>query len=232
MQEEKILEIKEGINFYHFINAGTRQISDIVHRMSRKDLELYEYRRLWDTVFNHLLRAHFSHFVKKEDENKIAIGIILRAASAGFLSAKDLLLNENIPIFYIWTARKEGNNESGIEADMLNCNLPKDAPSDLKIVILEPVCASGTSMKKVMQHLESHNIRQKNITFLFGVAPYEGLLRLFKDYPYINITVAYAGDHIGLNDKKYIVYKDTQKPVVGDVGDLWTGITGDGKLVY
>lgn len=231
MEEEKILET-EDMYFYHFINVGTRQISDVVHRMSRKDLELYEYRKLWDNVFNHLLRTYFSHFVKKEDENKIAFGIILRAASAGLLSAKYLLLNENIPVFYIWTARKEGNNESEIEADMLNCNLPKNAPPDLKIIILESVCASGTSMKKVMQHLESHNILQKNITFLFGVAPYEGLLRLFKDYPHINITVAYTGDHIGLNDKKYIVYKDTQKYVVGDAGDLWTGITGDGKLVY
>lgn len=228
MKKEHILEIEKDL--YNFFNAGNREISNIVNSMSYKGLELYEYRRLWDTVFNHLLKTHFSMFVKRED--KIAFGIILRAASSGLLSAKNLLLNKNIPVFYIWTARREGDSKNEIEADMLNCNLPKEAPPDLKIVILEPVCASGKSMKETMKHFKSHNILEKNITFLFGVAPYEGLLYLFQEYPKINITVAYTGDHIGLNDKKYIVYKDTQKPVVGDVGDLWTGITGDGDLVY
>lgn len=230
MKKEITPEISEIKESYNFIDIGNKGIYCLVHSMSEENLELYEYRMLWDTIFNHLLKTHFSMFVKRED--KVALGIILRAATAGLLSAKKLLLNKNIPVFYIWTARREGNDKNEIEADMLNCNLPKEAPRDLKIVILEPVCASGKSTKETMRHLKRHNALEENITFLFGVAPYEGLLNLFEDYPKINITVAYTGNHIGLNEKSYIVYKDTKKLVVGDVGDLWTGITGDGKLVY
>lgn len=83
-----------------------------------------------------------------------------------------------------------------------------------------------------MAHLKNHGISEENITFLFGVATQEGIISLFQDYPQINIIVAYTGSHIGLNEKNYIVYKDSGKPVVGDAGDRWMGITSKGDLIY
>lgn len=114
---------------------------------------------------------------------------------------------------------------------MLNCNLPKNTPADLKVVILELMCDTGVSMKQTMKHLKKHNVLEQNITFLFGIATQEAINGLFEKYPQINITVAYTGNHIGLNEKNYIVYKDNQKPVVGDACDRWMGITSKGDLI-
>lgn len=224
-------EISGKVNFFHFLNVGTRKTNDIIHRMSSENLELREFRQLWEIVFKHLLKEHFVHFVKKEDENKLAVGIILRAGLAGFLAAKDFLLCRNIPVFLIQTERKENESAENIEANMLYCNLPKDAPSDLKVIILEPMLATGVSMKQAMKHLKKHNILEKNITFLFGIAAYEGIKTLFESYSGINITTAYSGSNIGLNEVNYIIYKDTGKPVAGDVGDRLMGISGKGKLM-
>lgn len=110
MDEKNIPETekKELYNFYHSLNffyVKKQQINDIIHKMKREDLSLPEFRELWEIVFKHLLNAHFSFFVEKED--KIALGIILRAGLAGLIAAKDLLFIKNIPVFLIWTARKE-----------------------------------------------------------------------------------------------------------------------------
>lgn len=150
MKKERISE-KENKRLYNhsrFLNAGTRNINNIIHQMIFENLNLKEFRELWEMVFKHLLDKYFSNFVKKEDKNKIALGIILRAGISGLMAAKDFLFCNNIPVFLIWTARKEDENyKNKIEADMLTCNLPKNAPSDLKVVILEPMCATGVSMK-------------------------------------------------------------------------------------
>lgn len=227
----EIQEIFGKNNSFYFINVGTRQTNDIIYRMGADDLELCEFRRLWELIFGHLLKEYFAHFVKKEDENKLAVGIILRAGLSGFLAAKDFLLYKNIPVFLIQTERKENESAGNIEADMLYCNLPKDAPHDLKVIILEPMLATGVSMKQAMRHLKNHNILEKNITFLIGIAAYEGIENLFESYPDIHIIAAYSETHIGLNEANYIIYKDTGKPVAGDVGDRLMGISGKGKLM-
>lgn len=228
MENEEI--IKKENSFFHFLNVGTRQINDIIHRIGSNYLELYEFRELWEIVFKHLLREYFNRFVNKEDDEKIAIGIILRAGLSGFLAAKEILLQKNIPVFLIQTERKEYENAGNIEADMLYCNLPENAPSDLKVIILEPMLATGVSMKQVMIHFKKYNILEENITFLFGVAVQEGIANLFESYPNINIMTTYTGSHIRLNEKKFIVY-DYGKMVVGDAGDRWMGISSKGELM-
>jgi len=206
------------------INSKT--INQSIAKM-RPDLEIStaEFRQLCEKIFNILLTSYFKNF--KGDKNKIGLTIILRAASAGWLAMKNRLLKYNMPIFLTWVNR----DEITVKASTLNCNLPQKVNSNMPALILETMCATATSVDETMKQLLKRGFKEKNITFICAVASPEGLTFLQENYPQLKVITGFTGPHIGLNEKKYIIYLDNKKMVVGDAGDRWMGISSKGKLL-
>lgn len=202
------------------------EINKMVAKM-RPDLKIStaEFRCLCEKIFNILLATYFKNF--KGNKNHIGLTIVLRAASAGFLAMKNRLLQYNMPVFLIWVSR----DEITIKASTLNCNLPQKVSSNMPALILETMCATATSVDETMKQLLKRGFKEKNITFICAIASPEGLNFLRDNYPQLKVITGFTGSHIGLNEKKYIIYLDNKKMVVGDAGDRWMGIPFKGKLL-
>lgn len=92
------------------------------------------------------------------------------------------------------------------------CKLPYDA-SERDIFVLDPMLATGGSASAAIKF-----IKQKGVTkihFMCLIAAPEGVERLMKDHPDVNIYIASLDEK--LNDHGYIV------PGLGDAGDRLYG---------
>jgi len=210
----------------NIIKINSLVINKSIARM-RPDLKIStaEFRRLCEKIFNILLANYFKNF--KGDKNKIGLTIVLRAASAGWLAMKNRLFQYNMPVFLIWVSR----DEITVKASTLNCNLPQKINPNMSALILETMCATATTVDETMKQLLKHGFKEKNITFICAVASPEGLEFLDKNYPKLKIITGFTGPDIGLNEKKYIIYLDNKKMVVGDAGDRWMGISSKGEII-
>ena len=106
-------------------------------------------------------------------------------------------------------------NEQTAEPYFLYRKLPKCFKKNKKIVILEPMIATGGSLCMVIGILLENGITQKNIIISSVVAAPEGLQSLANEFPEISVTVLSIDEK--LNEKKYIV------PGLGDFGDRFYG---------
>ncbi len=92
------------------------------------------------------------------------------------------------------------------------CKLPEDA-EHRELIVLDPMLATGGSASAAIGFIKQrgcHNIRLVNL-----IAAPEGIARLQKDHPDVDIYVAALDDH--LNEHGYIV------PGLGDAGDRLFG---------
>ena len=88
------------------------------------------------------------------------------------------------------------------------CKLPEDA-EHRELIVLDPMLATGGSASAAITFIKQrgcNNIRLVNL-----IAAPEGIARLQKDHPDVDIYVAACDEH--LNDHGYIV------PGLGDAGD-------------
>ncbi|MBU4338148.1 hypothetical protein KKB43_03145 [Patescibacteria group bacterium] len=218
-----MLEIN-GEKFPNVMYAQKKEIDEAV-RLMQPDLNISitEFRQYWERIYQILLRVYFGNL--KVSKKNVGLTIVLRAANAGFLAMKERLLEYGMPVFTVWTAR----NEISIQAEILRCNLPSKIPYGMSALILDLMCATGTSSGITIQELKKRGF--KDITCVFGVASPEGLKVLRDNHLDVKNIVGFTGPNIGLNKKGYIIYLNTGKMVVGDVGDRWMGITSDGNLL-
>ena len=92
------------------------------------------------------------------------------------------------------------------------CKLPDDA-EHRQLIVLDPMLATGGSASAAISFIKQrgcNNIRLVNL-----IAAPEGIARLQKDHPDVDIYVAACDEH--LNDHGYIV------PGLGDAGDRLFG---------
>ena len=92
------------------------------------------------------------------------------------------------------------------------CKLPNDI-ADREIIVLDPMLATGGSASAAIGFIKQrgcHNIRLVNL-----IAAPEGIARIQKDHPDVDVYVAALDEH--LNDHGYIV------PGLGDAGDRLFG---------
>ena len=92
------------------------------------------------------------------------------------------------------------------------CKLPMDAESR-ELLVLDPMLATGGSASAAINFIKKrgcHHIRLVNL-----IAAPEGISRIQKDHPDVDIYVAALDDH--LNEHGYIV------PGLGDAGDRLFG---------
>ena len=140
--------------------------------------------------------------VKEIKGRKMAIVPILRAG----LGMVDGMLSM-IP------AAKVGHiglyrNEETLEPVEYYCKLPKDC-AEREVFVVDPMLATGGSATAAITMLKNKGV--KKIRFMCIVAAPQGIERMQKEHPDVDLYVGALDDH--LNENGYIV------PGLGDAGD-------------
>lgn len=99
-------------------------------------------------------------------------------------------------------------NEETLEPVEYFCKLPADC-SERDVFVVDPMLATGGSCVAAIQMLKDKGV--KNIRFLCIIAAPEGVERLQKEHPDVDIYVGAMDER--LNERGYIV------PGLGDAGD-------------
>lgn len=114
-------------------------------------------------------------------------------------------------IYHLGLAR----NESTLEPYCYLNKLPKSFDPQTRIVILEPMLATGGSIMMAMKEITSRGIKPDLVRIISVVAAPPALRQLSENYPGLEIYTAIIDE--GLNSKGYIV------PGLGDAGDRTFG---------
>lgn len=133
----------------------------------------------------------------------VILAPVLRAGLALSEAAQDLF--PNVRIYHVGLRR----DEETLEAKSYYAKLPDSLPPDCKVYVLDPMLATGGSAVAAISLFEKLEV--KSINFVCFVASPEGIKRLHKEHPNVEITTAAVDDH--LNEHGYIV------PGLGDAGD-------------
>ena len=88
------------------------------------------------------------------------------------------------------------------------CKLPADC-DEREVFVVDPMLATGGSCAAAIELLKAKGVKQ--IRFLCTIAAPEGVERMQKEYPDVDLYIGALDDH--LNDHGYIV------PGLGDAGD-------------
>ena len=99
-------------------------------------------------------------------------------------------------------------NEETLEPVEYYCKLPKDC-AEREVFVVDPMLATGGSATAAITMLKSKGV--KKIRFMCIVAAPQGIERMQKEHPDVDLYVGALDDH--LNENGYIV------PGLGDAGD-------------
>ena len=99
-------------------------------------------------------------------------------------------------------------NEETLEPVEYYCKLPKDC-AEREVFVVEPMLATGGSATAAITMLKNKGV--KKIRFMCIVAAPQGIERMQKEHPDVDLYVGALDDH--LNENGYIV------PGLGDAGD-------------
>ena len=88
------------------------------------------------------------------------------------------------------------------------CKLPADC-DEREVFVVDPMLATGGSSVAAIQMLKDKGV--KHIRFLCIIAAPEGVERMTREHPDVDLYIGALDDH--LNEHKYIV------PGLGDAGD-------------
>jgi len=105
-------------------------------------------------------------------------------------------------------------DEETAEPKLLYAKLPSDI-SQRYVLLLDPMLATGGSVKKAIEVLLSKGVPEEKIIFMNLIAAPEGIHNLMRDYPTVTVVTCEIDE--GLNEKKYII------PGIGDFGDKYFG---------
>lgn len=138
-------------------------------------------------------------------EIPIAVVPILRAGLALLDGTQNSLPLASI--YHFGLAR----DESTLEPSCYLNKLPKSFVPETRILILEPMLATGGSIMTAMAEIVSRGATPENIRLVSIVAAPTALQKLSEKYPQLQIYAAMIDE--GLNSQGYIV------PGLGDAGD-------------
>ncbi len=99
-------------------------------------------------------------------------------------------------------------NEETLEPVEYYCKLPKDC-AEREVFVVDPMLATGGSATAAITMLKNKGV--KKIRFMCIVAAPQGIERMQKEHPDVDMYVGALDDH--LNENGYIV------PGLGDAGD-------------
>lgn len=107
-------------------------------------------------------------------------------------------------------------NEETAQPKLFYSKLPEDI-STRKVLLLDPMLATGGSACCAIQVLKDAGVPEENILFLNLIAVQEGIDKINELYPGVDIITTEVDEK--LNETKYII------PGIGDFGDLYFGTT-------
>lgn len=136
------------------------------------------------------------------DENNYAFVPILRAGMGMVDGVLQVMPNAKIGHIGLY------RNEETLEPVEYYCKLPNNIESKT-VIILDPMLATGGSGSEAISMIKKRGV--KHIKFLSIIAAPDGLEKIQKDHPDVEIYTAYKDSH--LNENGYIV------PGLGDAGD-------------
>jgi uracil phosphoribosyltransferase len=203
MENVKIMDhplIKHKISLLRDSSTSSKEFRELVSEIAM--LMCYEATRdlkLRDVEID----TPICHMTAKElAGKKLAIVPILRAG----LGMVDGMLSM-IP------AAKVGHiglyrDEETLEPVEYFCKLPKDC-AEREVFVVDPMLATGGSSVAAITMLKEKGV--KNIRFMCIIAAPEGIERMQKEHPDVDLYVGALDDH--LNEHGYIV------PGLGDAGD-------------
>ena len=192
--------IQHKIGIIRDQETGSKDFREMVSEIAM--LEAYEATRDLKLVDVEIQTPITTTTVHRLAGKKLAIVPILRAG-LGMVEGMQRLI----------PAAKVGHIGLYRDPETLNpveyyCKLPSDI-EDRDVFVVDPMLATGGSAIDAIGQLKKHGCR--NIRFLCIIAAPEGLSRLQKEHPDVDIIVGALDDH--LNDHGYIV------PGLGDAGD-------------
>jgi uracil phosphoribosyltransferase len=167
----------------------------------------YEATRNWlptiDTMVQTPLTECYGTFVNPE----ISLGIV------PIMRAGLVLLEEVQKVLPLASVYHLGlvRNESSLEPSCYLNKLPDSFNPQTRIVILEPMLATGGSIMMAMKEVTTRGVKPDLIRIISIVAAPPALRQLSENYPGLEIYTAIIDE--GLNSKGYIV------PGLGDAGD-------------
>ena len=139
---------------------------------------------------------------KKVSGRKLAIVPILRAG-IGMVDGLQTL----VPVAKVGQIGLDRNEETHVPV-VYYCKLPEDINQRL-VIVTDPMLATGGSACDALSMLKERGCN--NIRLMCLVSASEGIARVQKEHPDVDIYVAAVDDH--LNKDAYIV------PGLGDAGD-------------
>lgn len=150
--------------------------------------------------------------IAKADGYKIKNEIVLVPILRSGIAMLEPFTNyfENASVGFVGLQR----DEKTAIAKLYYYKLPK-TKNNQKVILLDPMIATGGSACDALKILKEHNVDEKNIIFVAIIGAKEGVNRVKKEYPNINIIVSHIDEK--LNDKKFII------PGLGDFGDRYFG---------
>ena len=167
----------------------------------------YEATRTWLPTMETKVQTPLTECDATLVNPEVPIGVIpiLRAGLALLEGAQTIL-----PIastYHLGLVR----NEETLEVSCYLNKLPEKFHPEIRVLILEPMLATGGSIMMAMKELTNRGVDAAFIRIISVVAAPPALQKLSAGYPNLNIYTAIIDE--GLNSKGYIV------PGLGDAGD-------------
>ena len=164
-------------------------------------------------IMDHPLIKHKISYIRQENvgsrDFRAVVGEI--AALMCYEATRDLKLQDGI--LNMIPAAKVGHiglyrDPETFEPVEYYCKLPADC-DEREVFVVDPMLATGGSSVAAIQMLKDKGV--KNIRFMCIIAAPEGVERMTKAHPDVDLYIGALDDH--LNEQKYIV------PGLGDAGD-------------
>ncbi len=192
--------IQHKIGILRSTETGTKAFRELVGEIAT--LECYEATR--DLALeDYPVETPMGHTIgKRLSGKKLAIIPILRAGLGMVPGMQTLIPSAKVGHIGLY------RDPSTLAPVEYYCKLPADI-EERDVFVVDPMLATGGSAVDAISQLKSHGCQ--NIRFLCIIAAPEGLERLQREHPDVNIIVGALDEK--LNDHGYIV------PGLGDAGD-------------
>lgn len=192
--------IQHKIGIIRRIETGSKDFRQMIGEIAM--LMCYEATRNLKLVDVEIETPMCKTVVKELKGKKLAVVPILRA---GLGMVEGML--EIIPAAKVGHIGLYRDPET-LEPVEYYCKLPEDS-SDREVFVVDPMLATGGSSVAAIQMLKEKGV--KNIHFMCIIAAPEGVERMQKEHPDVNIYIGALDEK--LNSHGYIV------PGLGDAGD-------------
>lgn len=186
-------------------NTGTKEFRELVGEIS--GYLCYEAMRDAETYQVDVETPMEKTVVKRIDENRYVFLPILRAGMGMSEGITKIIPNAKIGVIGLY------RNEETLEPVRYYYKVPTDI-KEREVIIIDPMLATGGSAVDTIKMIKKDGV--KKIKFLCLIAAPEGIERLEREHPDVQIYCAKIDDH--LNESGYIV------PGLGDAGDRIFGI--------